>query len=71
MTLEKANDFCGCVYTILALLFVYFVYKCWIMIMCFTSEPHYEKCGLMCDIMPGKVGCFFEYFPLSPTSLIR
>tara|TARA_B100002051_G_C16708969_1_gene625535 strand:- start:560 stop:1648 length:1089 start_codon:yes stop_codon:yes gene_type:complete len=71
MTLEKANDFCGCVYTILALLFVYFVYKCWIMIMCFTSEPHYKKCGLMCDIMPGKVGCFFEYFPLSPTSLIR
>ena len=41
------------------------------MVMCFISDQHYEKCGFMCDITPGRFGCFLEYFPLSPTSLIN
>jgi hypothetical protein len=69
--IEKGQDACGCVYSIFALLFVYFFYKCWIMVMCFISDQHYKKCGTMCDITPGKFGCFLEYFPLSPTSFIR
>lgn len=70
MTLEKFHGRCGCIYPIIAILFMYFIYKCWIMIMCMVSDPHREKCGFWCD-MAGGFGCWLEYFPLSPTSLIR